>query len=296
MATPTAANGWLAEQTVADVLTQTVRTSAIESVARKVLMTTDVMNVPRFESTGVDVVAKAATIPLKDPVLGEATLTARKFANRFAVPVEDTRDAVANFLDQAKASWTSNFAVKLDNAALGVTAAVNGTTVPFTSVYNSVNTGAAGNIIKTAGNVTYEDVVGIFDTLETGLYGTDLVVIAHPAFKGFLRNLKDEAGVRVVDTLQTLSGSEQSIFGNRIVFSVGARTSTTATDTPTGNPLLIVGNRKHLILGVRDGVESQISDIPQWETDVVELKMRARRGFVPATASAFTIIEKTAAV
>lgn len=291
MATPSHANGWLVEQTVSDVLFSDKRPSAVESAARKVQMTTDVVNVPRFEATGVDVVAKGALIPTKEATLDDVTLTAIKFANRFPIPVEDTRDAVANYLDAAKTAWTQNFGIKLDNAALGVTAAANGGTVPFTSVYNAVG---AGGRIQTAGNLTFEDLITSFDAAE-GL-NSDIVVIAHPSFKGQLRNLKDEAGVRVVDTVSVLGGQEMSLFGNTIIFSDGARTSSTATDTPTGNPLLIVGSRKNLILGVRDGVESQVSDIPQWETDVVELKMRARRGFVVANAAAFRVIEKTATV
>lgn len=295
MATPTAANGWLVAQTVSDVLTQSNRESAVESVARKVQMTTDVTNVPRFETNGADVVAKGAVIPVKEADLSKATLTAVKFANRFPITIEDDRDAVANYLDQAKAGWTSSFSKKLDNACLGVTAAANGTTVPFTSVYNAVATSAASNLVKTAGNLNYEQLVGIFDTLEQGNYGTDLVVIAHPAFKGLLRNLKDSSGARVVDVDRVLDGGGIDVFGYELRFSVGARTSSTATDAPTGNPLLIVGNSKHLILGVRDGVESAVSDEYRWDTDQLELKMRARRGFVPATANAFTIIEKTAA-
>lgn len=296
MATPTAANGWLVQETVKDVLTGTLRESVVESVARKIQMTTDVTNVPRFETTGADVVAKGAVIPTKEADLSKATLTAIKFANRFPITIEDDRDAVANYLDQAKAGWASSFAKKLDNAALGVTAAANGTTVPFTSVYNAVATGAAANLTKTAGNLSYEQIVGIFDTLEQGNYGTDLVVIAHPAFKGLLRNLKDASGARVVDVDGVLAGGGIDLFGYELRFSVGARTSSTATDAPTGNPLLIVGNRNHLILGVRDGIESAVSDEFRWDTDTIELKMRARRGFVPATASAFTIIEKTATV
>jgi hypothetical protein len=78
------------------------------------------------------------------------------------------------------------------------------------------------------------------------------------------------------------------------VFSRGAVASTGASDRPTGNPLLIVGSKRNLVLGVRDGVESALSTEAKWETDEIELKMRARRGFAVADGTAFRVIEKTA--
>lgn len=279
------ANGWIPEPTSSEVLTTVTQTSAVEANARRVNMTSRTMSVPRFAAEGVDVVAEHAVIPYVEADLDEVVLTAVKFANRFAISVEDSRDAVVDAINQFKLGWASNFAIKLDNAALGVT----GTGGPFESVYRVAG---AGNRVATAGNLDYEDLVGTFGALEAGDYGDDLIVIAHPAFAMDLRNLKDAAGDRVV--ADPLSGQVPTVFGHNLVFSKGARTSATATDRPTGNPLLIVGSRRNLILGVRDGVESAISDEARWETDEIELKMRARRGFIVADADAFKVIEKTA--
>lgn len=285
------ANGWIPEPTSGEVLTKVYADSAVESVARRVTMTAPTVSVPRFESDGADIVAEHAVIPLQDATLNEVTLRAVKFANRFAISIEDQRDALVDVLQAKKLAWANSFARKLDNACLGVTAAQDGTgTAPFTSVYNAAAT--AGNVTATAGSLNYEMLNDLFTELESGDYNGNLVVIAHPAFRGALRNLKDAAGDRVVSDV--LGAGTPSIFGNELRFSTGARTSATATDKPTGNPLLIVANREHMILGVRDGIESQVSDLPRWETDEVELKMRARRAFVPATGSAFYVVEQTA--
>ena len=284
------ANGWIPEPKSSEVLTKVYETSAVESVARRVTMTAPTVSVPRFESDGADIVAEHEVIPVQTADLDEVTLRAVKFANRFAISVEDQRDALVDVLTQKKLAWANSFGRKLDNACLGVTVAKDGTaTAPFESVYSVSNT--AGNVTATAGALNYEMLVELFDAIETGDYNGNLVVIAHPAFKSALRNLKDEAGDRVVS--DPLGAGTPSIFGNELRFSNGARTSASATDKPTGNPLLIVGNREHLILGVRDGIESQVSDQPRWDTDEVELKMRARRGFVAATGEAFHVIEKT---
>lgn len=282
-------NGWIKEQATSEVLQTVQNTSAVEQVARRVNMTSEFASVPRFDAEGVDVVAEHAVIPVIEADLDEVTLRAIKFANRHTISIEDSRDAIVDELNAFKVRWASNFAVKLDNAALGAVGAANGTTRPFTSVYEAASAGR----VQTAGSATYEDLVGVFGDLEAGDYGDDLVVIAHPAFAMELRNLKDAAGDRVAG--DPLGAGVPTVFGYQLVFSKGARTNATASDRPTGNPLLIVGSKRNLILGVRDGVESQLSDQVRWETDELEVKMRARRGFVVADPTAFRVIEKTAA-
>lgn len=280
------ANGWIPEPASSEVLTRVYSGSAVEATARRVTMTSRTVSVPRFAASGVDIVAEHAVIPVKDATLDEVVLTAVKFANRFAISIEDQRDAVVDAIQAYKLSWADSFATTLDNAALGVT----GTGGPFNSVYREAG---AGNRLSTAGPLTYEDLVDAFGALEQGQNGADLVVIAHPAFKMELRNLKDADGLRVVDS--PLGEGVPTIFGHELRFSNGARTSAAVTDAPTGNPLLVVGSKSNLILGVRDGIESAVSDEARWETDEVELKMRARRGFVVADGASFRVIEKTAA-
>lgn len=287
------ANGWIPEPGSNEVLTRDLVQSAVEAAARKVRMTSRTVSVPRFDTTGVDVVAEHAVIPIKDATLDEVVLTAVKFADRYAISVEDDQDSTVDALNEYKRRWLSNYAITLDNACLGTTAAANSTTVPFTSVYRAAG---AGNRTSTAGDLSYEDLVEAFGDLEAGdLAGSGLVVFAHPAFRMSLRNLKDAAGDRVVATEGVLGANVPTIFGHEVRFTNGAKTSATATDSPAGNPLLIVVAKSNLILGVRSGPESQVSDQPQWATDHIELKMRARRGFVLADGDAARVIELTAA-
>jgi HK97 family phage major capsid protein len=279
-------NGWIPEPSANGVLGRSVEVSAVEAVARKERMTSRTLSVPRFVANGVDVVAEGADIPLKDADLDEVVLTAHKFADRFAISFEDRQDALVDVLNAYKAEWISNFNITLDNACLGVT----GTGGPFESVYRAVG---SGRRLATAGALTYEDLVDVIGDIEGNRKG-GLVVIAHPSFAMSLRNLKDDAGDRVVT--DPLGAGVPTIFGHEVRFSYGARTSAAYTDNPTGNPLLVVANRNELILGVRSGPESQVSDAPQWVSDVIELKMRARRGFVLADATSARVVELTAAV
>lgn len=284
------ANNWIPEATGSEVLTRIYQTSAVEQVARRVPMTSPSQRVPKFEHQGVSIVPEGGLIPVQDATLDSLLLEANKWADRFTVSIEDDRDAIVSLIDQFKLSWADSFARELDNACLGVTAAATGpgTDVPFESVYAAATT--AGNVTPTAGDLTYEDLNNVFAALEDGEYNGDLVMVAHPSFKGLLRNLKDEAGDRVVT--DPMGSGVPTVFGYQLAFSRGARTSATATHSPSGNPLLIVGNKQHLVLGVLDGPESAVAD-HRWEYDEREVKMRARRGFAVAEGEAFQVIEKT---
>jgi HK97 family phage major capsid protein len=118
------------------------------------------------------------------------------------------------------------------------------------------------------------------------------VWMAHPKMLKEIRGMvKGNSDLVLPDPL---AGTPGSLFGYPLVVSYGAAVSTAATDSPTGNPLLIVGNRQMLINGVRGGVESVVSRDAEFARDGVVLKTRIRRGFAVADADAFAIVEKTA--
>ena len=277
-------NGWIPVQSESEVLRRGIEASAVESVGRIVNMTSRTVTVPRFVANGVHVVAEHADIPYETATLDEVTLVAHKWAGLHAISEEDKADAVADELNSFKQEWTSNFNIAFDNAALGVT----GTGGPYESVYRAVG---SGRRLATAGALTYEDLVDVIGDMETNRKG-NLVIIAHPALKMALRNLKDSAGDRVV--ADPFGAAVPTIFGHEVRFSLGARTSAAYSDNPSGNPLLVVANKSNFIVGVRSGPESMVSDLPQWRSDHVDLKMRARRGFVLADATAARVVEITA--
>lgn len=282
-------NGWIPEVYSSQVLTRDYQVSVVEQVARTVRMNGPLMSVPRFDSQGADIVPEHAVIPVQTGALDNVILQSVKWADRFIISVEDQRDALADVLQAKKAAWLDSFSRKFDNACLGTTAAADGVNVPFESVYRVA--GSTGRL-QTAGSLSFAQLGTIFTGIEQGDYGSDLVIIAHPAFSQALRSLTTPQGFPLV--ADPLGGGTPSIFGNPVYISRGARTSATATHAPTGNPLLVVASRRNLIVGVHDGPESQVSDQPQWATDEVELKLRARRAFVAATPDAFRVVELTA--
>lgn len=295
----TEANGWIAEEHDSAVVKTVQATSAIEAVARRVGMTTDAKSVPRLIGDEPDVIAEGGTYTEAAATFDDVTLIARKFGNMYNISEEDVQDSFVDVLNEFKLDFANGFARKFDNAALGVTAASNGGTVPFDSVYRVVSQASdvATRRIQTAGAVTLDDLSNALGVIESGDYWSDAdtVVIAHPSLRGSLRVMLDGAGHLVQQYTDPLGVTRENLFGYRLEWSNGAKTNATASSAPTGNPLVIFGSRKLLLNGVRSGPESMVSRDAKFDTDGVLLKCRARRGFAVAKAEGFSVVEVTAA-
>lgn len=293
----TEANGYILEEQGSSVIQALLANSAVEAFARREAMASRTKSVPRFVADAPEVVAEGATIPEASATLDEIVLTAKKYAKIFHISEEDVNDSLVDTLSVYKTEWASRFARKFDNACLGVTAAADGDDgQPFTSVYRAVsqyNSGA--NLIQTDGDLTFADLNAALGVVETSKYfdAANTVFIAHPKMLAALRGMV-QGDNNLLVLPNPIAATPGSLFGYPLVISYGAATSAAATDAPTGNPLLIVGNRKLMINGVRSGVESVVSRDAQFDTDGVLLKTRVRRAFAVADADAFAIVEKTA--
>lgn len=293
--------GWLPEESSSAVIQKVSKASAVEAFARSVPMTTAVVKVPRSGGFSVGVTAKGAGYNEDVTANDEVTLTARKITGAIRIAEEDIEDAkFVDILGVKKLEWAGSYARYIDNATLAVTAA-EGTNVPFTSVYRVLSQTDSGlgytanaNIIKTAGAVTYDDLSDVFGLVEGGSFFDEArtVVIAHPSFRGVLRGLKDTAGNPIF--VDGLAGSPGTLFGIPVQWTAGAKTHATATDAPSGNPLLVVANADYLLLGKRSEPESIVIDGRESLTDEVVLKMRSRRGFALGHPGAAAAIEVTA--
>ena len=294
----TEANGYILEEQGSTVIQDLIANSAVERFARREAMASRTKSVPRFVGDAPVVVAEGAEIPASNPTLDEIVLTARKYAQLMHISEEDVNDSLVDTLSVYKREWASRFARKFDNACLGVTAAGDGDDgQPYTSLYRAVATSPTApvsQIIQTGGAMSYDDINNALGFVENSskFDAANTVWMAHPKMLKEIRGMvKGNSDLVLPDPL---AGTPGSLFGYPLVVSYGAATSAAATDSPTGNALLIVGNRQMLINGVRGGVESVVSRDAEFARDGVVLKTRIRRGFAVADADAFAIVEKTA--
>ena len=289
----TEANGYILEEQGSAVIQDLLANSAVERFARREVMASRTKSVPRFVADAPEVVAEGATIPEATATLDELVLTARKYAKIFHISEEDINDGLVDVLATYKREWASRWARKYDNATLGVSGTVTGTdTVPYTSLYSAINW--TTNRIQTGGALSFEDINNALGIVEDSskFDAANTVWMAHPKMLKEIRGMvKPNSDLVLPDPI---SGTPGSLFGYPLVVSYGAAVSEAATANPTGNPLLICGNRQMLINGVRGGVESVVSRDAEFAKDGVLLKTRVRRGFAVADADAFAIVEKTA--
>lgn len=286
-------DAWLPEEPTSEVVTRVGQTSAAEKLFRRIPMSSFTKSIPRSGAASVEVIPKGGTYGEDSASNDEAILTARKFGKLFRLADEDIQDNVVDALGAKKIEWAFSYAKMLDNATLGVTAAENGGTIPFTSVRNAIGATVTS---ATGVAVTYANLSAVFGVVETGDFfdPNRLVVIAHPGYRAKLRDILDTQG-RPVFVENPRLGDPDTLYGAPVTWSLGARESAVATDTPTGNQLLIVANADYLALGIRSGPESMVSDPNTgvaMTSDEALLKIRARRGFqVLRTGAAAVLVD-----
>ncbi len=305
---------WLREEQGSEVIRRLSESSVAETWLRSTPMSGNVKTEPRMVDMTVEVVAKGAAYGEDTGLNDEVTLTARKFGKALRVAEEDIDDNIANVLEAKKASWATSFAILFDNAVFGTSAAENGGTVPFTSIYRALNTTnsatsytADANIIKTAGAITYDDISDLMALVEgQGYSDSRNGFVAHPIFKGLIRKLKDSTG-QPLFTPSPRQGDPDTLFGYPIRWTNGAVVTAAASSTAAvvaaggaegaaGNPLMFFGNPDYAIVGKRSGPESVVIDGRDGLsalTDETILKVRARRAFVLAHEKAWAVIEVT---
>lgn len=303
--TRTTFEDWIPEEFGGPVITKIGEASAVEALASHIPMGTDTRHIPRDGGMSYSgAIAKGAAYTEDSSTNDDVLLTVRKHGKVLRVADEDLQDAaqVANIIQTKQLAWARSYAIGFDNATLGVTAAENGTTIPHTSLYKVLTTAdgdtgyvANANLIQTTGALDLADVSGAWAKLETGSYwnDADAFVIAHPAFKQYFRDL----GRNIFSEYDSqAAGTPDRLMGAPIRWSVGAKTSATATDAPAGNPLLFVGNSNYMVVGDRSGPEYMLAGAdsgPAFLTDEALLKVRVRKAFAVTMPQAFACIEIT---
>lgn len=314
-------------ETSQEVIKRVARDSAIERLAPPETMNSDTKQVARFGGFTVATVAKGADYGFSTNTQDLVDLIARKIGGAAKVAEEDLADAITGegtmrlYEQEAGSALAKTF----DNACIGVTTPVNGTTAPFQSIYATVVTAqstpwgayaANASLTQvpklTTGNptpaTTWQDKVIDFLAKyeESDFYDeSETFVIASPMIKSVFRKVRDGQGNPLFIDGGATSGNGPSLFGyENFAFTSGARTNATMTDAPTGNPLVIIGNRRALKRGLARTTAGMVPGNPgvQWQraangigflSDEAIMKAMMRRAFVVAVPQAVSVLEIT---
>lgn len=302
---------WIPVETGSTAIQALVRASVTERLGRPEPMASDTKQVPRSGNFAIAAVAKGAAYGETSGTNDYVELIARKAGGVLRVAEEDLMDTTVDILSTKRNDAARNMAVFFDNATLGTSGTENGTTILYTSVYKAVRTNesavsytADANYVS--GSATYDKLSETFGNLEDSIWfdESQLFVAASPAFKESFRNIKDTQGNPIFSQAQGAEGTPDRLFGYPVNWTLGARVSGTNTQAPTGNPLLIVGNRDLLIKGMAKLSPTIATPNPGFAlqranngvgflTDEALLKAAMRRGFKVGAAPAFAVFEKT---
>lgn len=308
--------GWLVEQRDGNVVKAFRRTSVVEAEFRTINMTANTVEIPRIEDMDVEFIAKGAAYPEDQSSADVMSISAKKIGGVLRIAEEDVEDdKLANYVDEKKASAGSSFAKKVDNAALGTSAAVNGVVVPFTSVYRSLitadattdYTANANHISLAAANLaTIDDVLSqALGLLEDGDYFNeeDLVWILNTKFRRMVRDKKDSTGRRIFLNDIVNGRAVPRLYDIPVRFTRGATVTATPATNPAsgtgvkgtaGNALGFLIQKNAAVFGRRKAFESVYipgRDGTSALTDEDLLKVRARIAAGVTIPAAHAVIE-----
>lgn len=300
---------WIPVETGDTAIQAMVRNSATELLARPEVMNSDTKQVPRSGDFAIASVAKGASYGETSGSNDYVELIARKAGGVARIAEEDLLDSTVDILGTKRNDAARNMAKFFDNATLGSSAAANGTTVLYTSVYKTLRTTNSATSYTaddhyTGASASYDGfstTVGQYEDSEW-FDESNTFVIASPAFKKSFRGIKDDNGRPIFQ--EGDGGGNDRLFGYPITYSFGARVSATNTSSPTGNPLLIIGNRDLLIKGMARLTPQIANANPGFAlqrastgvgflTDEALLKAAMRRGFAVGQENGMAIFELT---
>lgn len=283
--------------------------SVVERLARPESMASDTKWVPRSGTFAISTVAKGASYTETAGTNDYVELIARKAGGIIRIAEEDLTDSPVDTISTKKVDAARQMAYFFDNATLGTSAAANGTTIPYDSVYKAVrttdsNVGYTANDNYSSGSATYTNLSASLGDLEDSIWFDEesIVFIASPVFKRVFREIVDNNNRPIF--IERRDGTPSTLFDYPVFFTVAARVSASATASPTGNPLLIGFNRN---LGIKGNAKlspqiatpnpgyalQRAAAGTGFATDEALMKAAMRRAFKVGAANAFSVFEKT---
>lgn len=312
-------------ETSNEVIQAVGATSAMEQIAPPETMTSDTKQVARFGGFTVGTVAKGAEYGFSQNTQDMVDLIARKVGGAAKIAEEDFVDTITGegTMRRYEQEAGKALAIHFDHATIGSTGAPDGVTVKYESIYRMLsqaqttpwgNYAANANIVKVArddftGTTAQDAVIDFLAKYEESEWFAegDTFVIASPMFRSIFRKVRDTQG-NPIFTPPVTEGGNPTIFGYSLArTSVGARTHATDTQQPTGNPLVVIGNRGLLKRGLARTSAGMVPGNPgvQWQraaqgigflSDEAIMKAMMRRAFRATVPFGFAILEITPAV
>lgn len=300
--------GWIPIETNPEVIQKIKQSSAVEQFGHHVPMGSNTKYTPRSGGVHLGRWAKSTSAPADNSASDSVLLNSDKIGGKVTIAEEDMSDSAANIVKSKSLDAGSSYGKLFDNICLGITVAKATSGWGFDSLYYLLTqadstTGYTANSNLTlagTGGITYDLLNSALGKYEQSEFydESETIVIAHPAFKQALRGIKDNQGAPIFNESSggTAGGGQSGrlqIFGHDAQWSQGCKTSTTGSDSPTGSPFIVFGNRMFLQCGDRNPLAVNFQDSQSGigvDTDENVLYFRARKAFAPGAPGAFSML------
>ncbi|MFD5089327.1 phage major capsid protein [Amycolatopsis thailandensis] len=300
--------GWIPIETNPEVIQKVQQASAVEQFGHHVPMGSNTKYTPRSGGVHLSRWGRSQPAPADNSPSDSVLLNSDKIGGKVTIAEEDMADSAANIVKTKSLDAGGSYGKLFDNICLGITVAKATSGWGFDSLYyqltqNDTVTGYTANSNLTlagSGGITYDLLNAALGKYEQGDYfdPAETIVIASPAFKQTLRGIKNSNGDPIFNessngTAGGGQGGTIEIFGHQGQWSMGCKTSTTGTDSPTGAPFIVFGNRQFLHVGDRNPLAVNFQDAESGigvDTDENVLYFRARKAFAVGAPGAFSML------
>jgi HK97 family phage major capsid protein len=302
--------GWIPVETNPDVIQAVKASSAVDNLGHHVKMGSQTKWTPRSGGLHLSKWAKGAGAPADATGNDSVLLNADKIGGKVAIDDEDKQDSLASIVDAKAVDAGTSYARLFDNVSLGITAAKATSGWGFDSLYwlltqSETTTGYTANSNLTlagTGGITYDVLSDALSLYENGKFfdPTKTVVIADNSFMGVLRKIKSNTGEPIFNESSSGDagggqGGTLRLFGHTLQLTMGAKTSAAGSDSPTGNPFIVFGNRDFLQVGDRFPLAVNYQDAESGigvDSDQDVLYFKARKAFAVGAPGAFSMLVK----
>ncbi|MEV8615686.1 phage major capsid protein [Amycolatopsis sp. NPDC051373] len=305
--------GWIPIETNPEVIQKVQQASAVERFGHHVPMGSNTKYTPRSGGVHLGRWAKSQSAPADSTGNDSVLLNTDKIGGKVTIAEEDMSDSLASIVKTKSTDAATSYGKLFDNICLGVTASKATSGWGFDSLYYlltqaDATTGYTANANLTIGTsaanaptgFTYAALNAALGLYEVGDFfdPAETVVIAHPGLASILRGIVD-GNQRPIFNESTSGdpgggqGGGLKLFGHTLQWSLGAKTSATGSDTPTGKPFIVFGNRQFLQVGDRNPLALNFQDSTNGigvDTDENVLYFRARKAFAPGAPGAFSML------
>lgn len=309
---------WKPVESDGDVIKELRRSSVIEDVARPVPMVSDTKRVRRSGDFDVAGVAKGEEYGYDTQTNDYVEVIAAKVGGLRKIAEEDLGGDVEGgpqLLAEAEVQAATALALTFDQGAIGTTAARNGTTVLWPSIYYTLSQAhadlplgayaAGANIqqwdqsdVTADGRAGYNAISEFLAKYEEGPFFDEgqTVIIANNTWRRVLREIMDANG------RPYWQDGQDNLFGYSVRWTTAARKHATTTRRPTGAPLMVIANRQLLIKGMARLTPSMVNANPGvavqravsgigFTSDEAIFKAAMRRGFVLGEPRGAAVLE-----